>query len=86
VCINPQEVQDGRLEAPIDTDEYDYSARCRRRRRACGLEGVPEHDRLLLVLNGDEAGHPVFCVSIRSSSGVAEDFTSAVRQANLQVS
>jgi hypothetical protein len=23
---HPQEVQDGRLEAPVDTDEYDYSA------------------------------------------------------------
>jgi hypothetical protein len=23
---HPQEVQDGRLEAPVDTDEYDYCA------------------------------------------------------------
>jgi hypothetical protein len=39
-----------------------------------------------LLYYGDEAGHPVFCVSVRSFSGVAEDFTSAGRQADLQVS
>jgi hypothetical protein len=71
----PQEVQDGRFEAPVDTDEYDYSVRRRRGRRARGLEGVPKHDRLPLVLDGDEAGHLVFCVSVCSFSGVAEDFT-----------
>jgi hypothetical protein len=51
-----------------------------------GPEGVPEHDQLPLVLDGDEAGHPFFCVSVRSFSSVAEDFTSAGRQADLQVS
>jgi hypothetical protein len=46
---------------------------------------VPEHDRLPLVLDGDEAGHPIFCVSMRLFSGVAEDLTSAGRQADLQI-
>jgi hypothetical protein len=82
---HPQEVQDGRLEAHVNIDEYDYSARCGRGRRPFGL-GVPEHDRLPLVLDGNEAGHPVFCVSVHSFSGVAEDFTSAGRQEDLQVS
>jgi hypothetical protein len=68
-----------------DTDEYDYNARRGQGRRACGTEGVSEHDQLPLVLDSDEAGHPVFCVSVRSFSGVAEDFTSAGRQADLQV-
>jgi hypothetical protein len=49
-------------------------------------EGVPEHDRLPLILDDDEAGHPVFCVSVRSFSGVTEDFISAGCQADLQVS
>jgi hypothetical protein len=31
----------------------------------------------LLYLTGDEAGHPVFGVSVCSFSGVAEDFTSS---------
>jgi hypothetical protein len=92
LCINqvheghPQEVQDGRLEALVDTDEYDYSAQHGRGRRAHGPEGVPEHDRLPLVLDGDEASHPVFGVSVHSFSGFAEDFISAGRQADLQVS
>jgi hypothetical protein len=42
--------------------------------------------RLPLVLDGTEVGHPVFCVSVRLFSGVAEDFTSAGCQADLQVS
>jgi hypothetical protein len=54
--------------------------------RARGPEGVPEHDQLPLVLDDDEARHPVSCVSMRSFSGVAEDFTSVGRQADLQVS
>jgi hypothetical protein len=44
-----------------------------------------EHDRLL-VLDGYEAGHPVFCVSVRLFSCVTKDFTSAGCQADLQVS
>jgi hypothetical protein len=35
---HPQEVQDGRLEAPVDTDEYDYSARRRRGWRALEMK------------------------------------------------
>jgi hypothetical protein len=42
-----------------------------------------EHDQLPLVLDSDEAGHPVLCVSVRSFSGVVEDFTSTDRQADL---
>jgi hypothetical protein len=38
-----------------------------------------------LVLDGDEAGHQVFSVSVRSFSGIVEDFTSAGRQADLHV-
>jgi hypothetical protein len=38
------------------------------------------------VLDGDEAGHLIFCVSVRSFSGVTEDFTSADHQVDLQVS
>jgi hypothetical protein len=53
---------------------------------ARGPEGVPEHDRLSFVHDGDEAGHPDFCVSVCSFSGFAEDFTSAGRQAYLPVS
>jgi hypothetical protein len=45
------------LEAPINTDEYDYSAGCRRGWRALGPKGVPEHDQLPLVLDGDKEGH-----------------------------
>jgi hypothetical protein len=51
-----------------------------------GPEGVPEHDRLPLVLDGDEARQLVFCVSVRSFSGFVEDFTSSSYQADLQVS
>jgi hypothetical protein len=40
----------------------------------------------LLYLTETRQGHPVFCVSVHSFSGVAEDFTSAGRQADLQVS
>jgi hypothetical protein len=42
--------------------------------------------RLPLVLDDDEAEHPVFCVSMHSFSGVTEDFTSARCQADLLVS
>jgi hypothetical protein len=46
-------------------------------------EGVPDHDRLPLILDDDEAEHPVFCVFVRSFSGVTEDFISAGYQADL---
>ena len=42
-------------------------------------EAVPKHDRLPPVLNGDEAGHTVQCVSVRSFSGFSKDFTLAGR-------
>jgi hypothetical protein len=58
----------------------------RTRTYACGPEGLLEHDRLPLVLDGDEAGLSVLFVSVRSFSGVVEDFTPAGRQADLQVS
>jgi hypothetical protein len=55
-------------------------------RRDHGPEGVLKHDQLPLVLDGDEAGHLVFCVSERSFAGFVEDFTSVGCQANIQVS
>jgi hypothetical protein len=71
---------------PLSTLMSTTITRCGRRWRARGPEGVPEHDQLALVLDGDEAGHPVFCVSMCSFSGVIEGFTSACCQADLQVS
>jgi hypothetical protein len=71
---------------PLSTPTSTTTAQCGRGRRARGPEGVPEHDRLPLVLDGDEAGHLVLCVSVRSFSVVVKDFTSASRQADLQVS
>jgi hypothetical protein len=41
---DPQEVQDGRLEAHVDTDEYNYNTRRRRGRITHGPEGVPEQE------------------------------------------
>jgi hypothetical protein len=38
-----------------------------------------------LYLTGDEAGHPVLGMSVRSFSSVSEDFTSAGGEANFQV-
>jgi hypothetical protein len=81
-----QEVQDGRLESPVDTDEYDYSARRGQGRRAHGLEGVPEHDQLHLVLDGNKVGHPVFCMSVCLFSTVTQYFTSASHQVDHRVS
>ena len=71
-----EEVWDERLQAADYTDEYDYGFGCGR---------VPEHDWLPPLLDGDEARHTVQCVSVRSFSGFTEDFTSAGRQADLQV-
>jgi hypothetical protein len=39
----------------------------------------------LLYLDGNEAGHPVLGMSVRSFSSVSEDFASASGEANLQV-
>jgi hypothetical protein len=71
---------------PMLTPMYDYNAGRGRGRRDRGPEGVPEHDRLPLVLDGDETGHSVLCVFLHSLSGVTENFTSTGRQADLQVS
>jgi hypothetical protein len=38
-----------------------------------------------LLLDGDEARHPVLGMSVRSFSSVSEDFTSACGEANFQV-
>jgi hypothetical protein len=46
-------------------------------------EGASEHDWLPLVLDDDEAGHPIFCVSVCSFSGITEDFASTSCQADL---
>jgi hypothetical protein len=68
---------------PLSTPMSTTTALDAARTESPWTEGVPEHDRLPLVLDGDEAGHPVFCVFVRSFSGVAEDFTSAGRQADI---
>jgi hypothetical protein len=41
--------------------------------------------RRALALDSDEARHPVVYVSVHSLSGVTEDFTTAGRQADLEV-
>jgi hypothetical protein len=50
-----------------------------------GPEGVPEHDRVTPLFNGDEAGHPVLGMSVRSFSSVSEDFASASGEVSFQV-
>jgi hypothetical protein len=60
---------------PVDTHgEYGYFG-CGRGWRTTGPAGVPEHDRLPPLPNGDEARHIVQCVSVRSFSGFAKDIT-----------
>jgi hypothetical protein len=49
-------------------------------------DGEPVDQKEYRSMIGDEARHPVFCVSVRSFSGVTEDFTSAGHEADLQVS
>jgi hypothetical protein len=44
-----------------------------------------EHDRVTPLLDGDEAGHPVLGMFVRSFSSVSEDFASASGEANFQV-
>jgi hypothetical protein len=48
-------------------------------------KGVTEHDRVTPLLDGDEAGHTVLGMSVRSFSSVCEDFASASGEANFQV-
>jgi hypothetical protein len=80
-----EEVPDARCKSYVDTHgEYDYFGRGRGRRTS-GPAGVPEHDRLPPLPDGDEARHTVQCVSVRSFSGFAEDITSTGRQEDLQV-
>jgi hypothetical protein len=45
-------------------------------------EGVPEHDWVTPLLDGDEAGHPIIGMSVHSFSSVSEDFTSASGEVN----
>jgi hypothetical protein len=49
-----------------------------------GPEDVPEHDWVTPLLDGNEAGHPVLGMSVRSFSSVSEDFASASGEANFQ--
>jgi hypothetical protein len=44
-----------------------------------------KHDRVTPLLDGDETGHPVLGMSVRSFSSVSEDFASASGEANFQV-
>jgi hypothetical protein len=50
-----------------------------------GSEGVPEHDWLTPLLDGNEAGHPVHGMSVRSFSSVSKDFASASDPSHFQV-
>jgi hypothetical protein len=44
-----------------------------------------EHDRVTPLLDGDEAGHPVLGMSVRSFSSISKDFASASGQVHFQV-
>jgi hypothetical protein len=50
-----------------------------------GPQGVREHDRVTTLLDGDEAGHLVLGMSVRSFSSSSRDFASASGQAHIQV-
>jgi hypothetical protein len=65
-----------------DADEYDYNSWCGWGRWTRGPEGVPKHDRVTPLPDGDEAGHPVLGMSVRSFSSISEDFASASGEAN----
>jgi hypothetical protein len=56
----PQEIQDGKLQANVDTDEYNYSVGRGRGQRACGLEGVLIGS--LLYLTATKAVHFSVCL------------------------
>jgi hypothetical protein len=47
-----------------------------------GLDGVPKHDRVTPLPDGDETGHPVLGMYVRSLSSVSEDFASTSGKAN----
>jgi hypothetical protein len=44
-----------------------------------------DHDRVTPLPDGDEAGHPVLNMSVRSFSSVSEEFASSSGEANFQV-
>jgi hypothetical protein len=44
-----------------------------------------KHDRVTPLLDGDEAGHPILGMSVRSFSSISKDFTSASSHAHIQV-
>jgi hypothetical protein len=44
-----------------------------------------KHDRVTSLLDGDEAGHPVLGMSVRSLSSFSEDFAQTCGEANFQV-
>jgi hypothetical protein len=48
-------------------------------------EGVPEHERVTPLLDGDEAGHAILSMSVRSFSSISKDFASTSSQAHVQV-
>jgi hypothetical protein len=48
-------------------------------------EGVPEHDWVTPLLDGDEAEHPVLGMSVHSFSSISEDFASTSGEADFRV-
>jgi hypothetical protein len=54
-------------------------------RRSCGPEGVPKHDRIIAVPDGDETGHPVRSLLVRTLSVFTAHITSSSRQADHEV-
>jgi hypothetical protein len=48
-------------------------------------EGVPKHDQVTPLLDGDEVGHPVLGMSVHLFSSISEDFASASGEVNFQV-
>jgi hypothetical protein len=68
-----------------DACEYDYNSWCIWGRWTCWPEGVPEHDQVTPLLDGDEAGHLVLGMFVRSFSSVSEEFASSSGQAHIQV-
>jgi hypothetical protein len=50
-----------------------------------GSEGVPKHDWVTPILDGNEAGHPVLGMSVCSFSSVPKDFASVSGPSHFQV-
>jgi hypothetical protein len=55
----------------------DSKAWCRWGRWTRRPEGVPKHDQVTSLLDGDEARHPILGMSVCSFSSVSKDFASA---------